>query len=99
MVEKQQRSGDPGGSGGGGLNSRILMSGRTGAILMKSVSIFLASGRKASGGSKKQSSSENLLQQEGRRRKKKMPEDPSLKSAAYQARLIESLKKKTKFNK
>ncbi|XP_014208382.1 EF-hand calcium-binding domain-containing protein 1 [Copidosoma floridanum] len=99
------RRGDEGGDEVG--EARVALSGRTGAIVMRSVSIFLASGRKASSttGSRRQrsgsSGSAALGQSSGRSRCRRMPvgESAAVRSAAHHAKLAEALRKKTKFSK
>lgn len=76
----------------GALLSRMSISARTGAIVMKSVSIFLTSGRKISVNSKK--SSGEILQ---KKRRRKMPDDASMK--VYHAKVVDILKKKTRFTR
>ncbi|RLU21605.1 hypothetical protein DMN91_005978 [Ooceraea biroi] len=71
---------------------------RAGATLMKSVSIFLTSGRKASGNSKRQISA-GKNEPSRRRHRRKMPDGGSGRNSAYITKVIESLKKKTKFSK
>lgn len=86
-------------SNGDGAEGRLPISGSAGAMVMKSVSIFLARGRKASV-SRQQSTpvdeQQELLKKRKRRRART---DLKMKSAAYYAKVIESLKKKTKFSK
>jgi len=67
---------------------------RVGTTLMKSVSIFLTSGRKASG-----KRTQIFAGELPRRRRKKMPDEGSGRNSAYIAKMIESLKKKTRFSK
>lgn len=84
-----------------GAEPRII-SGRTGAMVMRSVSIFLASGRKVSCASRKQqsgSSTDSGGQRHGGRRRGRMPEDSAIRNAAQHARLVEALKKRTRFSK
>lgn len=79
---------------------RTGMSVRTGATLMKSVSIFLASGRKASTNSKRQiSATSGKDESSRRRRRRKMPEGGGGRNSAYIIKVIESLKKKTRFSR
>ncbi|XP_058798075.1 calaxin-like [Phymastichus coffea] len=87
--------------------TRICFSGRTGAMVMKSVSIFLATGRKVSSASRRQQScsssggvgADTTSQSKSSRRRRRMPEDFSLKSSAHHAKFIEALRKKTRFSK
>ncbi|KAK0085047.1 hypothetical protein PV325_005893 [Microctonus aethiopoides] len=76
----------------GALMNRIPMTARTGAIVMKSVSIFLTSGRKASVNCKKTTS--DIKQRDKRR---KMPDEANVK--AYHAKVVESLRKVTRFSR
>lgn len=71
----------------GAVMNSLPISGRTGAIVMKTVSIFLTSGRKASVNSKKRN-----------RRVRKMPDERN-DSKSYHAKVVESLRKKTKFSR
>lgn len=73
---------------------------RAGATLMKSVSIFLTSGRKASTNSKRQISvASGKDESSRRRRRRKMPEGGGARNSAYIVKVIESLKKKTRFSR
>ncbi|XP_012219772.1 calaxin [Linepithema humile] len=72
---------------------------RAGATLMKSVSIFLTSGRKASVNSKRQISAASGKAEPRRRRRRKMPEGGGARNSAYIIKVIESLKKKTRFSR
>lgn len=91
--------------GEGESNTRISLSGRTGAMVMKSVSIFLATGRKVSSASHRQQSGSSTggagttSQAKSTRVRRKMPEDSSLKGSTHHAKFIEALRKKTKFSK
>ncbi|EGI57467.1 EF-hand calcium-binding domain-containing protein 1 [Acromyrmex echinatior] len=70
---------------------------RAGATLMKSVSIFLTSGRRASTNSKRQiSAASGKDESSRRRRRRKMPEGGGVRNSAYIVKVIESLKKKTR---
>ncbi|XP_074111240.1 calaxin-like [Cotesia typhae] len=80
-----------GGSDVGALFSRLPISARAGALVMKSVSIFLSSGRKPSVNSKKP------VEQVQRRRRRKLTEEAAMK--AYHAKVVEALKKKTRFSR
>jgi len=71
---------------------------RVGATLMKSVSIFLTSGRKASGNTKRTQIFAGKSEP-SRRRRRKMPDEGSGRNSAYIAKVIESLKRKTRFSK
>lgn len=99
MVNKKMSERPPtkGMSGGGNVDvgalmNRIPMTARTGAIVMKSVSIFLTSGRKASVNCKKTTS--DIKQRDKRR---KMPDEANMK--AYHAKVVESLRKVTRFSR
>lgn len=105
MLEKQS-AGKSNESGVAEDANYSVSAGRAGAMVMKSVSIFLASGRKSSQGSRRQqstSSSSNKVEDSvislPKRPRKKMQEDPNLKTAAQHAKIIETLKKSTKFSK
>ncbi|KYN07173.1 EF-hand calcium-binding domain-containing protein 1 [Cyphomyrmex costatus] len=79
---------------------RTGISVRAGATLMKSVSIFLTSGRKASANSKRQiSAASNKDESSRRRRRRRMPEGGGGRNSAYIVKVIESLKKKTRFSR
>lgn len=79
---------------------RTHISVRAGPTLMKSVSIFLTSGRKASANSKRQISAvPGKDDSSRRRRRRKMPEGGSARNSAYIVKVIESLKKKTRFSR
>ncbi|XP_047360761.1 EF-hand calcium-binding domain-containing protein 1-like [Vespa velutina] len=67
--------------------------------LMKSVSLFLTSAWKASVNIKRPSSVKPTKQEPRSPRKKKMPESGNARNSAYIVKVIESLKKKTKFNR
>ena len=67
-----------------------------GATLMKSVSIFLMSGRKASVNSNRQTSG-SPKHEPRRKHRRRMPVAGITRSSAYTAKLIESLKRKTRF--
>ncbi|XP_011152832.2 EF-hand calcium-binding domain-containing protein 1 [Harpegnathos saltator] len=67
---------------------------RTGATFIKSVSIFLK-GRKASVNAKRQISAASG----GKRRRKRMPEAGGVRNSAYIVKVIESLKKRTRFSR
>ncbi|CAK9833851.1 CLXN [Anthophora retusa] len=82
---------------GVGANSQGGVSLRAGATLMKSVSIFLMSGRKASVTSKRQTSG-SPKHEPRRRQRRRMPVTGSTRSSAYVVKLIESLKRKTRFS-
>ncbi|XP_051158051.1 calaxin [Leptopilina boulardi] len=85
---------------GDGAAGRLPISGSAGAMVMKSVSLFLARGRKTSVSSRRQqSTSVDQKQELVNKRKRRTRIDPKMKSAAYYARIIELLKKKTKFSK
>lgn len=73
---------------------------RAGATLMKSVSIFLTSGRKASANSKRQiSATSGKDESSRRRRRRRMPEGGGARNSAYIIKVIETLKKKTRFSR
>lgn len=74
------------------------LSGRTGAIVMRSVSIFLASGRKISSNasSRRQRSGSSSI---GIKKRFKMPIDETVGQLNHRAKVIEVLRKKTKFTK
>lgn len=72
---------------------------RVGATFMKSVSIFLTSGRKASANSKRHISAVSGKDESRRRHRRKMPEGGSARNSAYIVKVIESLKKKTRFSR
>ncbi|KAL6255056.1 hypothetical protein P5V15_013389 [Pogonomyrmex californicus] len=77
---------------------RAGMSVRAGATLMKSVSIFLTSGRRAS--TKRQiPTASGKGESSRRRRRKRMPEGGGARNSAYIVKVIESLKKKTRFSR
>lgn len=79
---------------------RTGMSVRAGTTLMKSVSIFLTSGRKASANSKRQISAVSVKDESSRRRRRRrMPEGGGARNSAYIVKVIESLKKKTRFSR
>ncbi|XP_011304037.1 EF-hand calcium-binding domain-containing protein 1 [Fopius arisanus] len=83
------------GGGDGGLDLSAIMSrmsARTGALVLKSVSIFLTSGRKASVNSKKPST-----ESPPRRRRRRRPDDASMKT--YHAKVVDTLRKKTRFSR
>ncbi|CAK9807118.1 clxn [Anthophora plagiata] len=82
---------------GVGANSQGGVSLRAGATLMKSVSIFLMSGRKASVMSKRQTSG-SPKHEPRRRQRRRMPVTGTTRSSAYIVKLIESLKRKTRFS-
>lgn len=67
-----------------------------GATLMKSVSIFLMSGRKASVNSNRQTSG-SPKHEPRRKHRRRMPIAGITRSSAYTAKLIESLKRKSRF--
>lgn len=72
---------------------------RGGATFMKSVSIFLMSGRKASVNSNRQTSSSASPKQEPRKRhRRRMPVPATARTSVYTVKLIESLKRKTRFS-
>lgn len=73
---------------------------RGGATFMKSVSIFLMSGRKASVNSNRQTSSSASPKHEPRRRHRgrRMPVPAAARTSVYTVKLIESLKRKTRFS-
>ncbi|XP_029044750.2 EF-hand calcium-binding domain-containing protein 1-like [Osmia bicornis bicornis] len=70
---------------------------RAGSTLMKSVSIFLMSGRKASVNSKRQTSG-SPKQELRKRHRRRMPEVGATRNSAHTVKLIESLKRKTRFS-
>lgn len=72
---------------------------RVTTTLMKSVSLFLTSAWKASVNVKRPSSVKPTKQEPRRSRKKKMPESGNARNSAYIVKVIESLKKKTKFSR
>ncbi|KAL6428768.1 hypothetical protein ACFW04_007972 [Cataglyphis niger] len=73
---------------------------RAGATLIKSVSLFLASGRKASVNSKRQScTASGKSEPPRRRRRRRMTEGGGGRNSAYIVKVIESLKKKTRFSR
>lgn len=85
---------------GDGAAGRLPITGSAGALVMKSVSLFLARGRKTSVSSRRQQSNTVEQKQElEKKRKRRARVDPKMKSAAYYAKIIELLKKKTKFSK
>ena len=105
---REKRGGRPAGQqeGGGEAEAapRVPINGRTGAIVMRSVSIFLASGRKVSVASRRQQSSSSAgggvsHRCTEARKRRRMPEDAARRSAAYYAKVVESLRKTTKFSK
>lgn len=73
---------------------------RGGATFMKSVSIFLMSGRKASANSNRQTSSASPKHEPRRRHHRRRMPVPATASrtSAYTVKLIESLKRKTRFS-
>jgi len=81
---------------GVGAERSTSISVRVGATLMKSVSIFLTSGRKASGNSKR---TQIFAGELSRRRRRRMPDEGSGRNSAYIAKVIDSLKRKTRFSK
>ncbi|XP_012251101.1 calaxin isoform X2 [Athalia rosae] len=90
-----------GGASQVGAGAHTSMTGRGGAMVMRSVSIFLASGRKVSVASKRAkivNSSSSAIDAAPRQRRR-MPDDANTKSAALTAKILESLKKKTKFSR
>lgn len=95
--------GPPSGSAGvdDGAGARTSMTGRGGAMVMRSVSIFLANGRKASVASKRvQPSLSSPVAPVSHRRRRKMPDEASAaKNAAMTVKILDSLKKKTKFSR
>lgn len=72
---------------------------RVTTTLMKSVSLFLTSAWKASVNVKRPPSVKPTKQEPRRPRKKKMPESGNARNSAYIVKIIESLKKKTKFSR
>lgn len=82
---------------GVGAGSRGAVNLRTGATLMKSVSIFLMSGRKASDNSKTQSS-ESPKHEPRKGQRRRMPVAGPTRSSAQTMKMIESLKRKTRFS-
>ena len=94
------------GTGGDGIDVGAVIcnpiTGRAGAIVMRTVSIFLSSGRRVSvNNSKRQqsgASGQNSSGSRGRRRSR-MPDDNNMKTSAYHAKVVESLKKKTRFTR
>lgn len=66
---------------------------------MKSVSLFLTSAWKASVNVKRPCSVKPTKPEPRRPRKKKMPESGNARNSAYIVKVIESLKKKTKFSR
>lgn len=76
--------------------SKALFKG-TGTMIMKSVSIFLASGRRAS--SNRANQSESVAANNEKRRKNKNSNKMEDASGKINTKLLESLKKKTHFNK
>lgn len=84
---------------GAAVINSLPISGRTGAIVMKTVSIFLTSGRKASINIKKQNN-ETTQRRNKHNKNYKMTSDYDLNNnKTHQAKIIESLKKKTKFSR
>ncbi|KAI4492062.1 hypothetical protein M0802_010070 [Mischocyttarus mexicanus] len=79
--------------------NRGVESMRVTKTLMKSVSLFLTSAWKVSVNEKRPSSIKTTKQEPRRARKKKMPESGNPRNSAYIAKIIESLKKKTKFSR
>ncbi|XP_066601236.1 calaxin [Prorops nasuta] len=70
------------------------------AFLMKSVSLFLVSSRKVSVHSKRQPSGSAQPKNDGRRRRRRrMPDGTGNRYSAYVTKLMESLKKRTKFSR
>ncbi|XP_011872861.1 PREDICTED: calcineurin subunit B isoform X2 [Vollenhovia emeryi] len=85
---------------GAGAERRAGISVRVGATLIKSVSIFLTSGRRASANSKRQISTVSDKDESSRRRRRRrMPEGGGGRNSAYIVKVIESLKKKTRFSR
>lgn len=72
---------------------------RVTTTLMKSVSLFLTSAWRVSVNEKRSSSVKTTKQELRRPRKKKMPESGNPRNSAYIIKVIESLKKKTKFSR
>ncbi|XP_043486402.1 EF-hand calcium-binding domain-containing protein 1 [Polistes fuscatus] len=72
---------------------------RVTTTLMKSVSLFLTSAWRVSVNEKRPSSVKTTKQELRRPRKKKMPESGNPRNSAYIIKVIESLKKKTKFSR
>ncbi|XP_077272672.1 calaxin-like [Temnothorax americanus] len=104
----EQRSVTPTGEAKSGIGAgagadaerRTCISVRGGTTLMKSVSIFLTSGRKASTNSKRQIAAASGKDELSRRRhRRKMPEGRGARNSAYIVKVIESLKKKTRFSR
>ncbi|XP_033231695.1 uncharacterized protein LOC117182699 [Belonocnema kinseyi] len=100
MPPSGSRSGGEG-FDGDGADGRLPLTGSAGAMVMKSVSIFLARSRKASVSSRRQQLASPDQKQEtvSKRRRRRPKTDLKMKSAAYYAKVIESLKKKTRFTK
>ncbi|KAG7189358.1 hypothetical protein KM043_017008 [Ampulex compressa] len=84
---------------GVGADRRNIVSVRAGATLMKSVSIFLMSGRKASGNSKRQTSAGSFKQESRRLRRRRMPDGGSTRNSAHIVKVIDSLKRRTRFSR
>ncbi|CAB0034220.1 unnamed protein product [Trichogramma brassicae] len=119
MSDKRAASQSSGDAGMGVVEAdpqRMPISGRTGAMVMRSVSIFLASGRKVSVASRRQQSDSSCAlgstatgaadrrgssRRDSRACKLIMPGEKNLAkgAAAHQAKLIESLRRKTKFSR
>ncbi|XP_043261608.1 EF-hand calcium-binding domain-containing protein 1 [Colletes gigas] len=76
----------------GGLNLRA------GTTLIKSVSIFLMSGRKASVNPNRLTSDDSTKHEPRKRHRKRMPDAGTTRNSTHTIRLIESLKKKTRFS-
>ncbi|CAL7939811.1 unnamed protein product [Xylocopa violacea] len=90
---------DHGSSGGVGVGADVRggVSLRAGATLMKSVSIFLMSGRKAFAVGKRQTSG-SPKHEPRRRPRRRLPVAGSTRNTAYMMKLTESLKRKTRFS-
>ncbi|XP_071647275.1 calaxin-like [Temnothorax longispinosus] len=89
-----------GAGAGADAERRTGISVRGGTTLMKSVSIFLTRGRKASTNSKRQIAAASGKDELSKtRRRRKMPEGGGARNSAYIVKVIESLKKKTRFSR
>ncbi|XP_076284120.1 calaxin-like [Lasioglossum baleicum] len=84
---------------GVGVEGRSVAGLRAGSTLMKSVSIFLMSGRKASVDSRRLTSSGTKHEQPRRSRRARMPDGGSgARNSTHTVKLIESLRRKTRFS-
>ncbi|KAK2587673.1 hypothetical protein KPH14_003791 [Odynerus spinipes] len=88
-----------GGDGGGVERDGGVNVIRARTTLMKSVTLFLTSARKVSVNSKRPASVTSAKQEPRRARRKRMPENGTGRNSAYIVKVIESLKRKTKFSR